>query len=886
MWPSGHLRRYWRDARRGRRIAAEVDEELRFHLDELVRELREGGASEEEARRQALARFGRFESIRDEARRAKGVGLVEDLVHDLRYGLRTFRRQPGFTAAAVLTLALGIGANTAVFTLVNGVLLEPLPYAEPDRLVFLFLRNASLGIDRGQFGEADFLGVARRQRAFEAVAATAGRTDGFTWTGGRVPEQVPGTWVTASFFSVLGVRPALGRAFAPGEDAPGRAPTVVVSAEFYRTRLGSDQAALGRAITLSGRSYAVIGVMPPGFRFGARDRDEVWPILQLEEPRQRPPYYLTVVGRLEQGETEARAAADVTRIAGEVREQFPRSDPLDGAVVPMQEVLVGGARAGLLVLLGAVTLVLLIALVNVSSLQLARGASRRQEMAIRTALGARSLRLLRQLAAEASLLAAAGGLLGVLLAWWAVRAVVAAEPDFVPRLGEVTINARVLAFTTVVVVVSALVCGVLPALRARSDLLGPVLRERSTSPAGGPGRRRSHADLVVVQVALALVLLIGAGLLVRSLMRLQQVDPGCDRSQVLTMRMSLPEARYPGAADIAQAYRRILDEVEAQPGVLGAAISMSLPPNLLQVQNPFHLEGQSYEPSQATQLAEEIPIGGDYFRSLGIPLLTGRVFDERDRASGLPVLIINEAMARRYFPGRNPVGQRIQTGDANPESPWETIVGVVGNVKYQGLAEADQPTIYVPYHADGWNPWFVRSMFLLVRAGGEPGSLVSPVRRAVWSFDREIPISNVRTLETIFARAVSRPRFGTTVLTAFALLALILAALGLYGTLAYSVAQRTHDIGVRMAMGASGRRVVGEVLRHGMGLALAGVAIGAVAATMLTRLMSALLFGVAPTDPAIFAASAGALVLVAACAAYVPARRAARIDPIRALRCE
>jgi predicted permease len=882
-----HLRRFFRDARRGRRIAAEVDEELRFHYEELVQELREGGVGEDEARRQAQARFGRFESVRDEAARAKGVGLVEDLVQDLRYGLRCFRRQPGFTAAAVLTLALGIGANTAVFTLVNAVLLEPLPYAEPDRLTFIHLRNPSLGIERGALGEADFLAVARRQRAFEAVAAAAPSSEGFTWVGGGTPEQVPGMAVTSTFFSVLGVRPILGRVFLPAEDRPGRAPTVVVSAVFYRDRLASNPAALGRAITLSGRSYTVVGVMPPGFRFATRYRDEVWPILQLEEPRQRQPYYLTVVGRLRPGETEAHAAADVTRIAGEVRKQFPRSDPQDGAVTSMKELLVGEARRGLLVLLGAVTLVLLIALVNVSSLQLARGASRRQEMAIRTALGARSLRLLRQLGAEALVLASTGGALGVLLAWAAVRAVVAAEPDFVPRLGDVAINMRVLAFTSAIVLLSAVVCGMLPALRARSQLLGGALNGRDPFPARGLGRHRSHAELVVVQVALALVLLVGAGLLVRSLLRLQGVDPGCNPRQVLTMRLSLPEARYPGAAQTASAYQQVLERVAAQPGVLGAAISLSLPPNLLRLTNPFHLEGQSYEPSRATQLAEEIPIGGDYFRSLGIPLIAGRVFDERDRASGLPVLIVNEAMARRFFGGtRAAVGRRIQTGDANPESPWETIVGVVGNVKYQGLAEADEPTIYVPYHADGWNPWFVRSMFLVARTSGEPESLVSPIRRAVWSLDRDIPVSQVRTLEALFDRAVSRPRFGTTVLTAFALLALILAALGLYGTLAYSVAQRTHDIGVRMAIGASGRAVVGEVLRQGMGLALAGIAVGAIGALMLTGLMTALLFGVEPTDPATFGVSALTLALVAACAAYVPARRAARVDPIRALKCE
>jgi predicted permease len=879
------LRRYVRDARRGRTMGREIDEELQFHIDALVDELIAAGQSPHEARQAATRRFGRVDLVRDEGRHVKGIGLADALRQDVRYGLRLFLRQPGFTAAAVLTFALGIGANTAVFTIVDAVLLKPLPYPDSGRVVSVFLRSPSLEMDWSSFGAADFQALVRRQRSFEHVGAftPGGR---FTLQGADGPTQIPGSRVTAGFFSLLGVSPVLGRTFQRGDDLVGRPPAVVVSSRFWQEHLDGDPAAVGRSITLDERSHVVVGVMAPDFRFGRNDADLLWPILQLETATNRPPYYLDVLGRLKVGVSVRAAAADVTRIATEVERQYPRSHYHDAAVVPFKETLVGGSRLALLLLLGAVGLVLAIAVVNVANLQLARSAVRQREIAIRSALGAGQLRLGRQLLTESLLLGGLGGGLGLLLAFGGLRMAVMLAPNVVPRMGESTVDVRALVFTAAVVVVSAALFGLAPVLRVRAVTLSESLNQGGKAGVGAAHARWLHSLLVVAELSLAVVLLVGAGLLIRSFARLQSVNPGFDPSHVVTMQVSLPEARYSTGTQVASFYRQLVERIEQTPGVGAAAVSLGLPPNLLHVQNPFHLEGQSYEAGRAMTLGEEIPVSENYFRALGVPLVRGRFFNDADRMPGRHSLIVNAVMARRYFAGKDPVGQRLQTGDADPTSPWSTIVGVVGNVKYQGLDAADRPTMYVPFYDDGWNPWFVRSMSVVVRTQGDPESVLASVRTHVRALDSSVPVSEAHTMHQLLTQSVVTPRFRTVLLAAFAAVALALAAVGVYGVLAYSVSRRTHEIGIRVALGARQVDIVRHVLGEGTRLALVGVAAGTAASFALSRVTSSLLFGVDATDPLTFAAVALLLALVAMAAAYIPARRAAAVDPLVALRSE
>ena len=879
------LRRYLRDAWHGPAIGRQIDEELQFHVDTLVEELVAAGRSPNEARQEAARRFGSIELVRDEGRYVKGIGLADALRQDVRYGLRLFLRQPGFTAAAVLTFALGIGANTAVFTIVDAVLLKPLPYPDSGRVVSIFLRSSSLNIDWSSYGVADFQALAGRQHRFQHVAAFTS-WGGFTLLGADGPTQVPGSRVTAGFFAVLGVSPMLGRTFQRGDDLAGRPPAVVVSSRFWQERLDGDPTAVGRSITLDERSHVIVGVMPPGFRFGRSDADLLWPILQLETPTNRPPYYLNVLGRLEIGVSMEAATTDVSRIAKEVERQYPRSDYHDGGVVPFKETLVGGSRLALLLLLGAVGLVLAIAVVNVANLQLARSAVRQREIAIRSALGAGRLRLGRQLLTESLLLGGLGGALGLVLAFGTVRMTVRLAPNVVPRIGESTLDVRAFAFTAAAVVLSAALFGLAPMLRVRAVTLTESLNQGGKAGVGTAPTTWMHSLLAVAELSLAVVLLVGAGLLIRSFARLQSVNPGFDPDHVVTMQVSLPAARYATGIQVASFYRQLIERIERTPGVGAAAVSLGLPPHLLQVQNPFHLDGQSYEPGKATTLAEEIPISEDYFRALGVPLVRGRFFDDDDRMPGRHSLIINTAMAKRYFAGKDAVGQRLQTGEADPNSPWCTIVGVVGNVKYQGLDAAAGPTIYVPFYDDGWNPWFVRSMSVVVRTSRDPAHVLALVRTHVRALDTSVPVSETRTMHQLLAQSVVTPRFRTVLLAVFAAVALALAAIGVYGVLAYSVSRRTHEIGIRVALGARQADILRHVLGEGTRLALIGVAAGAGASFALSRVMSSLLFGVDATDPLTFAAVALLLALVAIAAAYFPARRAAALDPLAALRSE
>jgi predicted permease len=868
----------FRRDRRERELAAELESHLQLHIEDNLR----AGMTAAQARREALMKLGGVEQTKENYREQRGVPLVETFLQDLRYAFRMLSKSPGFTIVAVLTLALGIGANTAIFSVVNGVLLKPLPYPQPDRLVSLFLHGR--GLDRGVMGAADFLALNQRQKAFEQVAAFSPSSIGFTLTGFGSPQMIPGTSVTSDFFSVLGAQPFMGRAFLPEEGRPGGNLSVVVSHHFWEQFLHADPAAVGGSIRLGSKSYTVIGVLPLDFHFGSHN--ELWPILQLQPANRRPPYWLSTVGRLKPGISETQAAADASLIAKQVKEQFPLSDDTSTIVVPLKDLMVGDTSEALLILLVAVGFVLLIAIVNVANLHLSHSASRIREFAIRSALGAGRRRLISQLLTESLVLAVFGGLLGLAVAYGGVRAILALSPDVLPRVEEITVDGRVLAFTALIAVMTGIVFGLVPAMRSSGLPAGPSLREGGRTATSGRSARRLHGVLVVAEFSLALVVLTGAGLLIRTLSQLQSVNPGFNSSHIVTALLTLPQARYANAPQVTSFYEQLLARVQNTPGVEAASMTMSLPPNLLELTNPFHIEGKPDAPGQPAPAVGEIPVGTDYFATLGIPLFRGRLFSDQDRSPGTHVLVINENMARRYFPDQDPVGARVQTGEYDPKGELSTIVGVVGNVKYEGLGEKDQPTMYVPYFDSGWCPWFAREMYVVVRSASAPQEVVSALQSAVLSLDNQLAIAHVRTMDQLLYESVAGSRFRAVLFGVFAALALALAMIGIYGVMAYTVSQRTHEIGIRMALGARRMNILRTILREGAGLALLGVAIGFVVALALSRTLAGLLFGVQATDPVTFGTVAALLLGVALAACYVPARRAMRVDPMVALRHE
>jgi predicted permease len=867
-----------------RKPADDLGEEIRAHLNMEEQENLELGMSPEEARYAALRRFGNVTLAQERSNEMWTWSSLETLRQDIQYGLRQIKRAPAFALVVVVTLALGIGANSAIFSVVNAVVLHALPYPQPDRLVFAGLVNPDNPAQRSPYGAADYLAAHDRQRSFASFAAVAEGENVFTYTGGVEPLKVRGTPATAEFFSVLGVSPVLGRAFATGEDTPGRPHEVVLSHAFWEQHFGSDPQAIGRSMILDGGSYTIVGVMPPDFHFGWHNNDKLWPLLQIAPRNFRFPYWILPIGRLKPGISEAQAAADLSAVARDVQRQFPGGNTSAASIAPLKSKVVGDSRTPLLMLWAAVGLVLLIAVVNVANLQVAGITARDRELSVRAALGASRGRIARQVLTESLLLAALGGVLGVLLAYAGVQALLALAPAELPRLKEIAVNGRVLVFAAGITVLAGLLSGLAPLLRGFGRSLDESLRGGAQNLGEQRRRRTLRQALVVVEVSLSLVLLIGSGLLLRSFERLSNTSPGFNPRPLLSTDIALPEARYKDGKQIVAFYERLLDRVQNLPGVAAAGLTMSLPPNLLNMRNPFWVPSQPVTPGANLPLAVETSISTGYFRTLNVPLLRGRFFEDSDRTRNDEILIINETMARRYFPGQDPMGQRIKTGDPNPKNPWETIVGVVADVKYAGLDGAPEPTLYVPYFEDYW-PDFSREMFLVVRADGDPRSVAASVRGTIRGLDGDLP-AEMQTLNGLLSDSVAQPRFRTLLLGVFAGLALLLAAVGIFGVMAYVVSRRTQEIGVRMALGATRTSVLGMVLGEGLQVVLIGVAIGLVEALGLSRLIKSLLFGVQAADPLTFAAVPLVMIAVALAACYVPARRATRVDPLVALRCE
>ncbi|HYP13846.1 MAG TPA: ABC transporter permease [Bryobacteraceae bacterium] len=802
------------------------------------------------------------------------VALKERLymfLHDLRFSIRTLLKSPAFTAVALITIALGVGAGTTIFSVVNAVLLKPVPFRDPSRLALVYLNASERGVPRSHFSVADYVDWRTHDQAFEDGAAFGAWGRNFTLNGQGEPEQIPGIYATSSFFSILGVRPVLGRFFEPGDDQPGRTRSLVISERLWRRR-GADNRIVGSTINVNGEPHTVVGIASSSFRYPNRDT-EAWAILPLNPPTRRGPYYLRGLGRLKQDVSADDAQAQLRAVPLGMRTGAPpEQKSVKFAVVPLQEQMVGEVRPMLFLLLASVGVLLLIAIANVANLQITRATARAREFATRLSIGAGRWEIARQQLIESLVISVTGGALGVLLAYSAVRLLRWAAPAHLPRIDEVTVDLPVLGFAVMASIVSGLLFGLAPAVRASRGNLTASLNEGGRSGTQGRERGRLRASLAVAQIALSCILLIGAGLLIRSFVALQDVKTGIGTSGLLTVQISPSGDRYADDNFTRTFYRTLLDGVRATPGIEAAAVSSTVPPG----QGGFS-ENITIEGSEGESPIVLLPIvHPDYFRTMSIPLRAGRYFGDGDTAEGARVTIVSEALARRWFPNQNAVGKRLKIGGRErPNAPWYEIVGVVGDVRYRALEAQVEPVFYIPHTQNT-----VRSMYLVVRSSLPASSIRTAVRQQVGTLDRGIPVPEPKRIDDLLHESVAQPRFRTFLIATFALVALLIAGVGLYGVVAYGVMQRLPEIGIRIALGAQSRTVSVMILREAAWIAALGIAAGLVGAMALQKLVSTFLFGVKATDVPTFAAVVAVLVASCLLASYVPARRASRVDPM------
>jgi putative ABC transport system permease protein len=819
------------------------------------------------------------------------------LWRDLRYGARMLFKKPGVTLIALLTLALGIGANAAIFSVVNGVLLRPLPYPNNEELTMVWGDFQTPGLDKLGLSQLEFSRLRAESSAFKQVAAFRGGI--VTMTGSGNPELVRSSIASANLFDTLGAQVARGRGFRSEEEEQGRNNVVILSDGFWQRRFGADPGIIGQSLTLNGQSYSVIGVLPPDFQspneLTGGARPEVWFTLGLNPAQlNKGSHNLFTIGRMSEGVNRAAVFADVSTIIGRVITENQNFYPVDGSyrnlVTPMYEEVVGNVRRALLVLFGAVLFVLLIACANVANLTLARGEARQKELAIRAAMGANRVAIVRQLLVESLLLALMGGGLGVLLAQWSIDGLKVLNPGNLPRLAEVRLDWRVLGFAALVSIVSGILFGLVPALKAARVDLNTTLKEGGRESSQSVGRSALRSGLVVAEMALALLLLACAGLLINSLWRLQRVDPGIRSTQLLTMALAPPPTDYRTPEQVTGLYERVFEKIQSLPGVESVAATNPIPLTGNNNDTMMQIEDRPFDPNGTNLSTDFTLVSPAYFKTVGVRLLRGRLLEDGDREGAPPVAVISEALALTQWPGgEDPIGRRVRLLDAPPEQAstrYMTVVGVVSDIKNQGLRAAQRQEMYVPMRQQGSTGVTFASMGLVIRTTTEPLNLANTIRHAVWSIDGNIPISNVQTMDQILVTNVAEQRFNAALLGAFALLALGLSAAGIYSVISYSVSRRTHEIGLRMALGAEGSDVLRLMLRQGMKLASIGVVVGLGASVLFTRWLGSLLFEVSATDPLTLVSIALLLSAVALLACWIPARRASRLDPMVALRCE
>ena len=858
-------------------VMSEIRDELQFHEERLVEQLERDGMPPHLARAEARRRIGNRAWLQDEGYDVRGGGYLEALLHDISYALRRLAGNPGFTLVALVTLALGIGANTAIFSIASGVLLQPPPFQDPGRLVMIWNDNARISEKHDWHSYPNYVDYRDLSTVFSGISAFNLRS--WTLTGAGDPERIRGCYATANLFDVLGVRPLYGRTFTREEDLGGSTNVVIASYGFWQRRLGGRVDALGQSIVLNGASRTIVGIMPNGVAF-PEGKTELWvPIPTSQYRSQRSAMWLQIIGRVKPDVSLARAQDDLGRVNADIHARVPQQAGYGIFVESYADHVVGRVRPAILILLGAVVCVLLIACTNVASLLLARGATREREIALRAAIGAGRGRLIRQLLTESLVLAVLGGLAGSALGWWCLHLLLSAAPPDLPRVQEIGIDGRVLAFTALATMATGIAFGLVPALQTARTDPGAALKEGARGSSGsGVWIRRT---LVVAEVALAVVLLVGAGLMIRSYLTLQRVDLGFRTDHVLTGEVILQGARYNDAAPTVEFFRQLTTRLAGTPGVQGAAAISTIFLTATPSSTNFSIEGR---PDFRPEDSVEVPIDSvtpSYFSVMNVPVLAGRTFTDADSATAPQVVIINETMAKRFWPGENPVGHRIKWGTLKGNSPWMTIVGVVGDSRRTGYDAVVRPETYLP-HAQTDDA----AMTVVVHTTGDPASAGPVLTSLVKSLDPQVAVQRVRPLESVVSDMTSERRLNTILLAGFAVVATVLALVGLYGVMAYSVQQRTRELGVRLALGASGSSVMRIVLKEGLQLVALGLGIGVGISLLSGRLIAKILYHVNPTDPATLTAIAAMTLVVCTIACAVPALRAWRVDPVTALRAE
>lgn len=883
------LRGLFHKAQRDAEFAAELESHLQLHVEDNLR----AGMTPEAARREALIKLGGLEQAKELYRDRHGIPFLEFFWHDVRFGARLLAKDRAFTLTAVLTMALGIGANTAIFSVVNTVLLKPLPYPEPDRLVMAWEQNPHRGWYENIVSAANFLDWQKQNDVFGGMAAF--ESNNLTLTGENTPEEVAGERVTTNLFSVLGIQPFRGRLFLPEEEKEGNA-AAILSYGLWQERYGGDPALVGNSITVNGQRVTVVGILPPSFTddysasFAPRSR--LW-VSGLElRPGGRESHAFHVLARMKAGVSFAQAQVEMQAISSRIEQQYPESKGWGVSLVPLHEQTVKDTRPALLVLLCAVGLVLLIGCANVANLLLVRAVKREREIAIRSALGASRGQLVRQLLIESILVSLLGAALGLFLAGWGSQILARLAPSGTPGMQASGIDILVLLFAIVVALATGTLFGLAPAFQASKTHLAATIQAGGRSSPQGVKRSRLRGALVVCEFALALTLLFGAGLMIQTLVHLNHVDLGFNTENVVTLKVPLQGPQYEDPQKQARFFEQLLARIAALPGVQSSSVTRGVPMrgwagwSFVTADNPYPPPGEVPD-------ANYVVVGPDYFKTMGIPMHAGRAFSESDTPAGEQVAIVSESLAQKYWPSQNPMGKRLKiSSDANDKNlPWVTVVGVAGNVRSQGQFAPFVPEIYVPYTQF---PWILYPRQIVVRAASSPGAIVEAIRQEVLALDKDVPISEASNLQDIVAGTIRQERTVLWLLGAFAGLALVLSGIGIYSVISYAVSQRTHEIGIRMALGASEQMVTRMVVQQGSALAATGVALGLLGSLGISRLLASLpgeariplLFDVAPFDPLTLASVSAILALVALGACYLPARRASRIDPLTALRYE